>query len=113
MKTKNMGSLMLMFLLERIGDVGSAMHNTLDMQPRFLLIGLNNYGKSSLRSGICEFRVMMPNEFALIPHFDSIMLHMKSMDNQYWLKKLSNFGDLETEFFWNGQYQSELIVLGF
>ncbi|XP_059632290.1 DNA mismatch repair protein MSH1, mitochondrial [Cornus florida] len=66
---------------------GSAVQNTVDMQSLFLLTGPNGGGKSSLlRSvcaasllGICGF--MVPAESALIPHFDSIMLHMKSYDS--------------------------------
>ena len=66
---------------------GSAVHNTVDMKSLFLLTGPNGGGKSSLvRSicaaallGICGF--MVPAESALIPHFDSIMLHMKSYDS--------------------------------
>lgn len=66
---------------------GSAVHNTVDMQSLFLLTGPNGGGKSSLlRSlcatallGICGF--MVPAESAVIPHFDSIMLHMKSYDS--------------------------------
>lgn len=66
---------------------GSAVHNTVDMQSLFLLTGPNGGGKSSfLRSicavsllGICGF--MVPAKSALIPPFDSIMLHMKSYDS--------------------------------
>uniref|UniRef100_A0A1J3E1G5 DNA mismatch repair protein MSH1, mitochondrial n=2 Tax=Noccaea caerulescens TaxID=107243 RepID=A0A1J3E1G5_NOCCA len=66
---------------------GTAVQNTVDMQSLFLLTGPNGGGKSSLlRSicagallGICGF--MVPAESACIPHFDSIMLHMKSYDS--------------------------------
>lgn len=69
------------------GAQGSAVHNTVDMQSLFLLTGPNGGGKSSLlRSlcatallGICGF--MVPADSAVIPHFDSIMLHMKSYDS--------------------------------
>lgn len=66
---------------------GSAVLNTVEMQSLFLLTGPNGGGKSSLlRSlcaatllGICGF--MVPAESAVIPHFDSITLHMKSYDS--------------------------------
>lgn len=66
---------------------GTGVQNTVDMQSMFLLTGPNGGGKSSLlRSlcaaallGICGF--MVPAESAVIPHFDSIMLHMKSYDS--------------------------------
>lgn len=66
---------------------GGAVHNTVEMQSLFLLTGPNGGGKSSLlRSigaaallGICG--LMVPAESATIPHFDSIMLHMKSYDS--------------------------------
>ncbi|XP_024030743.1 DNA mismatch repair protein MSH1, mitochondrial isoform X1 [Morus notabilis] len=66
---------------------GSAVNNTVDMQSLLLLTGPNGGGKSSLlRSlcaaallGICGF--MVPAESAFIPHFDNIMLHMKSYDS--------------------------------
>ncbi|PHT28012.1 DNA mismatch repair protein MSH1, mitochondrial [Capsicum baccatum] len=66
---------------------GTGVQNTVDMQSLFLLTGPNGGGKSSLlRSlcaaallGICGF--MVPAESAVIPHFDSIMLHMKSYDS--------------------------------
>lgn len=66
---------------------GSAVQNTVDMKSLFLLTGPNGGGKSSLlRSisaaallGICGF--MVPAKSALIPHFDSIMLHVKSYDS--------------------------------
>ncbi|KAD5803626.1 hypothetical protein E3N88_14986 [Mikania micrantha] len=66
---------------------GGAVLNTIDMKSMFLLTGPNGGGKSSLlRSisaaallGVCGF--MVPAESALIPHFDSIMLHVKSYDS--------------------------------
>lgn len=66
---------------------GSAVLNTIEMKSMFLLTGPNGGGKSSLlRSisaaallGVCGF--MVPAESALIPHFDSIMLHVKSYDS--------------------------------
>ncbi|KAK9082942.1 hypothetical protein Scep_029413 [Stephania cephalantha] len=66
---------------------GNAISNTVEMRSLFLLTGPNGGGKSSLlRSvcaagllGICGF--MVPAESALIPHFDSVMLHMKSYDS--------------------------------
>ncbi|KAI4303952.1 hypothetical protein MLD38_039528 [Melastoma candidum] len=66
---------------------GGAVHNTVKMESLFLLTGPNGGGKSSLlRSigaaallGICG--LMVPAESATIPHFDSIMLHMKSYDS--------------------------------
>lgn len=66
---------------------GSAVCNTVDMNSLFLLTGPNGGGKSSLlRSvcaaallGICGF--MVPAESASIPHFDAIILHMKSYDS--------------------------------
>ncbi|KAK7279171.1 hypothetical protein RJT34_24217 [Clitoria ternatea] len=66
---------------------GGAVHNTVDMQSLFLLTGPNGGGKSSLLRSICAASVlgicglMVPAESALIPYFDSIMLHMKSYDS--------------------------------
>ncbi|XP_039063553.1 DNA mismatch repair protein MSH1, mitochondrial isoform X2 [Hibiscus syriacus] len=66
---------------------GSAVHNTVDMQSLFLLTGPNGGGKSSLLRSICAVALlgicgfMVPAESALIPQFDSIMLHMKSYDS--------------------------------
>nr|XP_048333226.1 DNA mismatch repair protein MSH1, mitochondrial isoform X3 [Ziziphus jujuba var. spinosa] len=66
---------------------GSAVNNTVDMQELFLLTGPNGGGKSSLLRSICAAALlgscgfMVPAESALIPHFDSIMLHMKSYDS--------------------------------
>ncbi|KAI3683359.1 hypothetical protein L1987_83862 [Smallanthus sonchifolius] len=66
---------------------GSAVLNNIDMKSLFLLTGPNGGGKSSLLRSIaaaallggCGF--MVPAESALIPHFDSIMLHVKSYDS--------------------------------
>lgn len=69
-----------MYLLEPV-------HNTVDMQSLFLLTGPNGGGKSSLLRSICAAALlgisglMVPAESACIPHFDSIMLHMKSYDS--------------------------------
>lgn len=66
---------------------GSAVDNTVDMQSLFLLTGPNGGGKSSLLRSICAAvllgicGLLVPAEFALIPHFDSIMLHVKSYDS--------------------------------
>ncbi|KAL6971210.1 DNA mismatch repair ATPase msh1 [Sarracenia purpurea var. burkii] len=66
---------------------GSAVQNTVDMQSLFLLTGPNGGGKSSLLRSICAVSLlgicglMVPAESASIPHFDSIMLHMKSYDS--------------------------------
>ncbi|XAR48910.1 hypothetical protein NMG60_11031897 [Bertholletia excelsa] len=66
---------------------GGAVQNTVDMQSLFLLTGPNGGGKSSLLRSLCAAALlgicglMVPAESALIPHFDSIMLHMKSYDS--------------------------------
>ncbi|XP_012575564.1 DNA mismatch repair protein MSH1, mitochondrial-like isoform X1 [Cicer arietinum] len=66
---------------------GGAVHNTIDMQSLFLLTGANGGGKSSLLRSICAAALlgicglMVPVESALIPYFDSIMLHTKSYDS--------------------------------
>ncbi|KAJ9541709.1 hypothetical protein OSB04_028215 [Centaurea solstitialis] len=66
---------------------GSAVHNTIDMNSMFLLTGPNGGGKSSLLRSICAAALfgicglMVPAESAIIPQFDSIMLHMKSYDS--------------------------------
>ncbi|CAA2994008.1 DNA mismatch repair MSH1, mitochondrial isoform X1 [Olea europaea subsp. europaea] len=65
----------------------SAIRNTVDMKSLFLLTGPNGGGKSSLLRSICAAALlgicgfMVPAESAIIPHFDSIMLHMKSYDS--------------------------------
>lgn len=66
---------------------GRAVQNTVDMRSLFLLTGPNGGGKSSLLRSICAAALlgicgfMVPAESAVIPHFDSIMLHMKSYDS--------------------------------
>ncbi|KAK2967930.1 hypothetical protein RJ640_010540 [Escallonia rubra] len=66
---------------------GIAVRNTVDMQSLFLLTGPNGGGKSSLLRSICAAALlgicgfMVPAKSALIPHFDSIMLHVKSYDS--------------------------------
>lgn len=65
----------------------SVVDNTVDMQSLFLLTGPNGGGKSSLLRSICAAALLgicgllVPAKSALIPHFDSIMLHMKSYDS--------------------------------
>ncbi|KAJ4840276.1 DNA mismatch repair ATPase msh1 [Turnera subulata] len=66
---------------------GRAVQNTVDMQSLFLLTGPNGGGKSSLLRSICASALlgicglMVPAQSAVIPQFDSIMLHMKSYDS--------------------------------
>ena len=66
---------------------GGAVHNTVDMKSLFLLTGPNGGGKSSLLRSICAAALlgmcglMVPAESAVIPYFDSIMLHMKAYDS--------------------------------
>ncbi|XP_027189177.1 DNA mismatch repair protein MSH1, mitochondrial-like isoform X1 [Cicer arietinum] len=66
---------------------GGAVHNTIDMQSLFLLTGANGGGKSSLLRSICAAALLgicgltVRAESALIPYFDSIMLHTKSYDS--------------------------------
>ncbi|KAK6161197.1 hypothetical protein DH2020_004578 [Rehmannia glutinosa] len=66
---------------------GGAVKNNVDMKSLFLLTGPNGGGKSSLLRSICAAALlgicgfMVPAESAIIPHFDSIMLHMKSYDS--------------------------------
>lgn len=66
---------------------GGAVRNTVDMQSLYLLTGPNGGGKSSLLRSICAAALlgicgfMVPAESAVIPHFDCIMLHMKSYDS--------------------------------
>ncbi|XP_058095000.1 DNA mismatch repair protein MSH1, mitochondrial isoform X2 [Magnolia sinica] len=66
---------------------GNAIQNTVIMQSLFLLTGPNGGGKSSLLRSICAAALlgicglMVPAESAIIPHFDSVMLHMKSYDS--------------------------------
>ncbi|KAL6532458.1 DNA mismatch repair ATPase msh1 [Orobanche gracilis] len=66
---------------------GGAVKNDVDMKSLFLLTGPNGGGKSSLLRSICAAALlgicgfMVPAESAIMPHFDSIMLHMKSYDS--------------------------------
>ncbi|KAF9610619.1 hypothetical protein IFM89_023507 [Coptis chinensis] len=66
---------------------GDAIHNTVEMHSLFLLTGPNGGGKSSLLRSVCAAALlgicglMVPAVSATIPHFDSIMLHMKSYDS--------------------------------
>ncbi|XP_068663337.1 DNA mismatch repair protein MSH1, mitochondrial isoform X1 [Aristolochia californica] len=69
------------------GVQSNAVRNTIKMQSLFLLTGPNGGGKSSILRSICAAALlgicglMVPAESAVIPHFDSIMLHMKSYDS--------------------------------
>ena len=90
---------------------GSAVQNTVDMQSLFLLTGPNGGGKSSLLRSICAAALlgicglMVPAESALIPYFDSIMLHMKSYDSpaagksSFQVHYVSYIADLIVNFF--------------
>ncbi|KAG0475024.1 hypothetical protein HPP92_014710 [Vanilla planifolia] len=66
---------------------GNAIRNNVKMQSIFLLTGPNGGGKSSLLRSVCAAALlgicglMVPAESAIIPHFDSIMLHMKAYDS--------------------------------
>nr|WHU50367.1 MutS-like protein [Allium cepa] len=66
---------------------GSAIKNTVRMHSMFLLTGPNGGGKSSLLRSVCAASIlgicglMVPAESATIPHFDSVMLHMKAYDS--------------------------------
>ncbi|CAN6485861.1 unnamed protein product [Victoria cruziana] len=66
---------------------GNAITNSIEMQSLILLTGPNGGGKSSILRSICAAALlgvcglMVPAESAVIPHFDSIMLHMKSYDS--------------------------------
>ncbi|WOL09932.1 DNA mismatch repair protein MSH1, mitochondrial isoform X1 [Canna indica] len=66
---------------------GDSTKNTVSMNTLFLLTGPNGGGKSSLLRSVCAAALlgicglMVPAESALIPNFDSIMLHMKAYDS--------------------------------
>ncbi|XP_020084562.1 DNA mismatch repair protein MSH1, mitochondrial isoform X3 [Ananas comosus] len=66
---------------------GNAILNNIKMRSLFLLTGPNGGGKSSILRSICAAALlgicglMVPAESAVIPHFDSIMLHMKTYDS--------------------------------
>jgi DNA mismatch repair ATPase MutS len=66
---------------------GNAIPNDVKMHSLFLLTGPNGGGKSSILRSICAASIlgicglMVPAKSAVIPHFDSIMLHMKSYDS--------------------------------
>ncbi|KAJ0970374.1 hypothetical protein J5N97_023251 [Dioscorea zingiberensis] len=66
---------------------GNAIKNNVEMQSVFLLTGPNGGGKSSLLRSICAAALlgicglMVPADLAVIPHFDSVMLHMKAYDS--------------------------------
>ncbi|XP_078440576.1 MUTL protein homolog 1 isoform X2 [Wolffia australiana] len=66
---------------------GGGIKNNINMESIFLLTGPNGGGKSSLLRSICAAALlamcglMLPAESALVPHFDSVMLHMKSYDS--------------------------------
>ncbi|XP_078166750.1 MUTL protein homolog 1 [Carex rostrata] len=66
---------------------GNAIPNNVKMHSLFLLTGPNGGGKSSILRSICAASIlgicglMVPAKSAIIPHFDSVMLHMKSYDS--------------------------------
>lgn len=66
---------------------GNAIRNTIRMKSTFLLTGPNGGGKSCLLRSVCAAALlgicglMVPAESAIIPHLDSIMLHMKTYDS--------------------------------
>lgn len=66
---------------------GNAIPNDVKMHSLFLLTGPNGGGKSSILRSICAASIlgicglMVPAKSAIIPHFDSVMLHMKSYDS--------------------------------
>ncbi|KAJ3706354.1 hypothetical protein LUZ61_010059 [Rhynchospora tenuis] len=66
---------------------GNAIPNDVKMHSLFLLTGPNGGGKSSILRSICAASVlgicglMVPAKSAVIPHFDSVMLHMKTYDS--------------------------------
>ncbi|TVU15315.1 hypothetical protein EJB05_38829 [Eragrostis curvula] len=66
---------------------GNAILNDVHMHSLFVLTGPNGGGKSSLLRSVCAAALlgicglMVPAGSAVIPHFDSIMLHMKAYDS--------------------------------
>lgn len=66
---------------------GNAILNDVHMHSLFILTGPNGGGKSSMLRSVCAAALlgicglMVPAASAVIPHFDSIMLHMKSYDS--------------------------------
>jgi DNA mismatch repair ATPase MutS len=66
---------------------GNAIPNDVNMQSLFILTGPNGGGKSSMLRSVCAAALlgicglMVPAASAVIPHFDSIMLHMKAYDS--------------------------------
>ncbi|PKA56534.1 DNA mismatch repair protein MSH1, mitochondrial [Apostasia shenzhenica] len=66
---------------------GNATQNNVKMHSLFLLTGPNGGGKSSLLRSVCAAALlgicglMVPAQSAIVPPFDSIMLHMKAYDS--------------------------------
>jgi hypothetical protein len=66
---------------------GNAILNDVHMRSLFVLTGPNGGGKSSILRSVCAAALlgicglMVPSASAVIPHFDSIMLHMKAYDS--------------------------------
>ncbi|XP_044967116.1 DNA mismatch repair protein MSH1, mitochondrial isoform X3 [Hordeum vulgare subsp. vulgare] len=66
---------------------GNAILNDVSMRSLFILTGPNGGGKSSMLRSVCAAALlgvcglMVPAASAVIPHFDSIMLHMKAYDS--------------------------------
>ncbi|KAL6652426.1 hypothetical protein ACP70R_011351 [Stipagrostis hirtigluma subsp. patula] len=66
---------------------GNAILNDVHMHSLFVLTGPNGGGKSSMLRSVCAAALlgicglMVPAASAVIPHFDSIMLHMKAYDS--------------------------------
>nr|CAE05685.2 OSJNBb0002J11.12 [Oryza sativa Japonica Group] len=66
---------------------GNAILNDVHMHSLFILTGPNGGGKSSMLRSVCAAALlgicglMVPAASAVIPHFDSIMLHMKAYDS--------------------------------
>ncbi|CAN6228760.1 unnamed protein product [Urochloa humidicola] len=66
---------------------GNAILNDVHMHSLYVLTGPNGGGKSSMLRSVCAAALlgicglMVPSASAVIPHFDSIMLHMKAYDS--------------------------------